>query len=84
MFLAKKGKGSATASGGRVNWPNCQPANIALPDFYSDNMVLQMGPNPHRIWGYTDSKQACITVMETCQDTSYGKLEQHTQSSKTW
>ena len=45
---------------------------VELPDYYSDDMVHQMGPNPHRIWGFTNSSLACIVVTETCSN-GYGE-----------
>ena len=47
---------------------------VRLPDYYMDNMILQMGPNPHRIWGFVSSKQACITVSEKCAN-GYGNYK---------
>ena len=39
-----------------------------LPEYYSDDMVLQRGPSRHRVWGMTRERGCPVTACETCVD----------------
>ena len=39
---------------------------IRMPFYYSDDMVFQMGPAPHLVWGYVSSPLGLIEVEEAC------------------
>ena len=39
-----------------------------LPEYYTDDMVFQMGPSRHNVWGMSNSTECPIFVKETCDD----------------
>ena len=41
---------------------------IRLPFYYSNDMMFQMGPLPHNVWGYSNGATYSIEVNEFCKD----------------
>ena len=53
--------------------PCMGPVSLQLPFYYSDDMVFQMGPSSHWVWGYTTNPKCNILVTETC-DNGFGEI----------
>ena len=40
---------------------------IVLPFYYSNDMMFQMGPLPHNVWGFSNGTSSSLQVHESCE-----------------
>ena len=50
--------------------PQCKGDSVKLefPLYYSDGMVMQMGPGKHTVWGFSTNSSCPVTAKEECED----------------